>query len=193
MKFFISANTMFSFLLAVAAATGGTNAAAENNLRSMSSQQRREQVPEFEMRLFSMDENYCLNVEGASTENFTPLRIWECNGSKEQKFSFDASTGHLHSQLGDGTSCVEMDPEYGIFLYSPCVDSWEITGLQFGSEETVFAIKNVGDDQCLVMDGVDSHNGDAVMGGMCLEEDNYLQFGMVWKDIVLEEPFKPCC
>ncbi|MGI9280682.1 MAG: ricin-type beta-trefoil lectin domain protein [Endozoicomonas sp.] len=44
--------------------------------------------------------NLCLDVEGGNRDNGTNVRLWECNGSDAQKWSYDSANGFLRSKLG---------------------------------------------------------------------------------------------
>ncbi|WP_161787409.1 ricin-type beta-trefoil lectin domain protein [Endozoicomonas numazuensis] len=44
--------------------------------------------------------NLCLDVEGGNRDNGTNVRLWECNGSDAQKWTYDSANGFLRSKLG---------------------------------------------------------------------------------------------
>ncbi|WP_079253859.1 phosphatidylinositol-specific phospholipase C domain-containing protein [Endozoicomonas arenosclerae] len=44
--------------------------------------------------------NLCLDVEGGNRDNGTNVRLWKCNGSDAQKWTYDSSNGFLRSKLG---------------------------------------------------------------------------------------------
>ena len=117
----------------------------------------------FELRSI-INNGYCLDVKNGSSKNFTPLWLYECNGTAAQKFSFD-SDGRIHSQINYNL-CVEMDPAYGVFVYSACFDEWVINDY---SSSYMF-IRNIGDDMCIASKTFDSFsmtNGTPVFREEC--------------------------
>merc|ERR1719446_311697 len=55
--------------------------------------------------------NYCVDVAGESTENGTPVWLWECAGIKGQEWVFD--NGQLKSALSTGKCLDAGDMELG--------------------------------------------------------------------------------
>jgi hypothetical protein len=106
-----------------------------------------------------LDSSLCLDVPLSSTENFTPLQLFPCNGTPAQMFLL-LTDGKMYSALGDGNSCVEGDIDPGaifsgfsdtVFLYSPCLDSWTaFSDGTFKNEELCLAFSGsaVSVEQC---------------------------------------------
>jgi Ricin-type beta-trefoil lectin domain len=171
-----TAATIFFF----AVASGATNAAGENNLRLSSQRRAQENSVYYEVKSMS-DESYCLDVQGGNTQNFTPLQMYQCNGSASQKFTIDSS-GRVRSQLSS-SACVEMDPVYGVFLYSPCQDSWQVLENIY-YDGKYHHILNVGDNKCLKAESILwlPQNGDKVIGTDCTPSEwSYPDSRALWK------------
>lgn len=111
-------------------------------------------------------EGYCVNVPDSRAENFDSLQLHSCNGSDAQKFRFDGE-GRLYSKLHP-IFCVEMDPDYGVFLHSACYDHWEIIAV-YNSYEV--KVKNIEDNMCLSADWASNsggpQNGTPIKRGTC--------------------------
>lgn len=125
---------------------------------------------------FHFNDEFCLEVKGGSTSNFTPMQMSECSDGDAQRFRFDGD-GRLRTKLSSD-ACVEMDPRYGVFIHSACIDEWEIdTSSPYGP-----FVKNVGDGKCIAVDwssfGQPS-DGDPVIGETCGDFNSNAGFEVV--------------
>lgn len=134
------------------------------------------------------NDDYCLAVKGGDDSNFTPLQMRRCAPTPAQVFRIDWD-GRLRSQISAQaqrpSTCVEMDPEFGIFVHSACRDTWTIlpTSDQ-ASDLSRVVVRNNGDELCIVADlgGDEStvmNDGTPVTRGECGSGSLRAEFSVV--------------
>ncbi len=111
-------------------------------------------------------EGKCLDVEGGSTADGTPVVLWECNSGENQRWELEASG--LHFQIrGIGDKCLRPNPSSGDSQLSigPCDgnDRWQ-PGVGFPNSS---AWIHTGDGQCMDVEGSNTANGTPVILFAC--------------------------